>query len=79
MPVACFIVTFPTLKYLFFIKWFIAVLSDVVLKPSPTFAFLPKYGVPWWDNLIKVLSPTLKAKSTMDESLDFSLSRGSFI
>ena len=52
---------------------------DVVLKPRPMFVLLPKYAIPWWDNLIKVLSPTLKAKSTMDESLDFSLSRGSFM
>ena len=31
-------------------------------------------AIPLLDNLIKALSPLLKAKSTMDESLDFSLS-----
>ena len=34
--------------------------------------FLPQYAAPLLDNLIKVLSPRLRAKSTMNESLDFS-------
>ena len=48
-------------------------------KPSPPFVLLTQYVAPLLDNLIKVLSHPLKAKSVMDESLDFSLSYGSFV
>ena len=41
--------------------------------------FLPQYAAPLFDNLIKVLPTPLKAKSTMDESLCFSLSRVNFV
>ena len=57
-------------------KWFIAVLSDVLLKQSPPFDFFPQYAAALLDNLIKLLLP-LKEKSTMDKSLDLSLSWGS--
>ena len=57
-------------------KWFIAVLSDVLLKPSPPFVFFPQYAAALLDNLIKLLFP-LKEKSTTDKSLDLSLSWGS--
>ena len=40
IPMACFIVTFPTLKKQFSIKLFIAVLRDALL--SPAFVFLPQ-------------------------------------
>ena len=41
--------------------------------------FLPQYAAPLLDNLIKVLSPRLRAKSTMNESLDFSWSWDRFV
>ena len=44
---------------------------------SSPFVSFPQHAAPLWDNLIKVLSP--KAKSTMDERLDFNLSWGSFV
>ena len=54
-------------------------LSDALVKPSPlSFSSNSHYDVPLWDNLIKVLCPSLKVKSTMDESLLFSLSWDSF-
>ena len=48
-------------------------------KSKSRFCFLPQYAEPLLDNLIKVLSPPLKRKSTISESLDFSLSWGSFV
>ena len=74
MPIACFTVTFPTFKYQFSIKRFIAALSDVLLKPSQHFVFFPQFAAPLLDTVIKGFSPPLKTKSTMDESLNFSLS-----
>ena len=53
MPTACIIVIFPTLKWHFSVKWFIALLSGVLLKPNPSFAFFPQYIVLLSDNLIK--------------------------
>ena len=48
-------------------------------KTNFPFVFLPQYVAPSFDNLIKVLPTPLKAKSTMDESLCFSLSWGNFV
>ena len=46
----------------FSIKRFIAVLNDVL--PSSLLIFFTQYAAPLSDNLIKVFSPPLKAKST---------------
>ena len=79
MSIDCFIVTFPTLKWHFSVKWLIDVLSDILLKSSSPFIFFPQYAVPLLDNVIKTLPSHLKAKLTVDESLDFSLSWVSFV
>ena len=67
MPIACSIVTFPTSRQQFSIKWF------------PPFVFFFLYAALLWDNLIKYLYPPLKAKSRKNESLDFSLSFSTFV
>ena len=45
---------------------------------SPFFFFL-QYAAPLLDNVIKILSPPLKAKSAMSESLDVNLPRVGFV
>lgn len=74
MQIVCFIIIFPTLKQWLSIKQFIAVLSYALLKPMARFVFFRQYAAPLLDDLIKVLSPTLKTNSTIYESLDFSSS-----
>ena len=43
------------------------------MKLNSPFVFFPQYAEPLLDNLIKVFSLPLRAKSIMDNSLDFSL------
>ena len=47
---------------------------DFTTKAKPPFYFLLSLSFTIVDNLIEVLFPTLKAKPTMEESLDLSLS-----
>ena len=54
-------------------KLFIAALGDVLLTPSSSFVFFSRVAAHLAGNLIHVLSPPLKAKSTMNLSLHFSL------
>ena len=78
-PLGCQLTVSLSAFQKFSIKCLLAVLTDVLLKLSPTFVFFLQNVVTLLDNPMKVFSSPLKANSTMDRSLDFSLSWGTFV